>query len=1042
MKFNKKVHLYFSIFLAFACQPSLANDIDTLLAKVSIALGNEYLKTAAVYSDSLQSILENNPDVYSNSATSSDVSELYQSTLASYELFKSLALGEYGAVYCLENCPDGESPLKLDFSSAYLRRDALTRADLAASDQGLKALTGKYSTLYSSNTEFQDHILYRLKGMVTEQEKLDEKAREMNSRYHQALSSYVDNSNEIVGIEQSLLKEENYNYDNQTQITNYQSCIDKESLSDQFEETELKNAIAQYDILKRNLDNHFDKVFDISFDQPGSGSSTTVHAVLGWQQQQFSFAPNEDIYIQAYGKWNVKGACSSYSRGDLFLGRSGNENLRGFSLSNVISGALNPFLGIANAVGDLFSPEEVLDQKLEDSSKAAFDQIVNKDLRTSAMGYNFSFSSSYGTSSGNSVSQGQNIGASFSYFSFGQSSGTGQSAGSSQGNGTSGTYELRLKTTSSPENAVGSLIGSFCDSDPDVAGCPSFYIGTNMIVRVPADIGTKKLWLRANDHVASTSNNNGSMTVHVKKHGKFQNYWAQYLDWQEQECDSDGQNCGLKAILENIAYIPNPFQVAKSVFIKKFPEFPQEVTSLILEEMNYLIELKVIAKQLKAKDLSRELHGVRIAACKEQLGLTEKKVSNTKDMIRLYRKLEQGTETKKLILEMTRRFYQEELIGINRVRKMNLDRLTRYFAMAVNSYNYLYQQNFDLQGEPQEYREAEYYQNHLNVMEDSILEITAENDLLNPNRGFVVHQLTKEELKPLLDPDHRNRRAQFRIDFNEYMCRGFNLNDQSRVMIEKVGVLLDLDPTREHLFFSNTHVRNTKFSIVHGSENRFYDFNGNEVEFWMPSQKRKINGYSTRVLVDSDSDYYVLRDSKLFDRASFRKTSFSTTWRMDMLDAALNMYEESDTTHSDPILQGVKFVMWFNSADLQADQPINQCLNAPNSLSSSVVSSPTLESTITFSYDTGDADYVKATRFFLYRSEVEKSGFRRVSYTNKGSTDCLVTGTTDTCNLKDLDLESTSGKKYFYKIRAAYKNEGDDSYKLGNFSNVTSVTIP
>src|SRR5690606_15841914 len=116
---------------------------------------------------------------------------------------------------------------------------------------------------------------------------------------------------------------------------------------------------------------------------------------------------------------------------------------------------------------------------------------------------------------------------------------------------------------------------------------------------------------------------------------------------------------------------------------------------------------------------------------------------------------------------------------------------------------------------------------------------------------------------------------------------------------------------------------------THGLENTFYDFLGNEVEYWMPSQSRDIQGYSTRILVDANSDYYELRDKRYFERLSFRKTSLASTWQVEMKDPAILMYEPSDVTYSNPLLKGVKLVFWYNSTETQGQTLINSCLASP-----------------------------------------------------------------------------------------------------------------
>src|SRR5690606_7511494 len=140
---------------------------------------------------------------------------------------------------------------------------------------------------------------------------------------------------------------------------------------------------------------------------------------------------------------------------------------------------------------------------------------------------------------------------------------------------------------------VGSLIGSLCPEHPSTnPSCPRFLIGNGTTVENPFGL---PLWLRANDSDAFPLNA-GAMRVQVRKQVSFKTYWDQYESWFSSECNEDGTGCGLGYILENIAYIPNPYTAAKALLIKQFPDFPDAVMNLILQQVNYLIEMKILAR--------------------------------------------------------------------------------------------------------------------------------------------------------------------------------------------------------------------------------------------------------------------------------------------------------------------------------------------------------------------------------------------------------------------------------------------------------------
>src|SRR5690606_4470789 len=129
----------------------------------------------------------------------------------------------------------------------------------------------------------------------------------------------------------------------------------------------------------------------------------------------------------------------------------------------------------------------------------------------------------------------------------------------------------------------------------------------------------------------------------------------------------------------------------------------------------------------------------------------------TKDIISTYQRRQGTIRAKEILLDTSRKFYEDELVSLNVVREKNLERIRRYYSLALSSYNYLYLDNRNLEENASQYHEGEYYSEQIDLMNDLILEITTINDLLNPNRGFVVYQLSPDELKALQNPDFRQR---------------------------------------------------------------------------------------------------------------------------------------------------------------------------------------------------------------------------------------------------------------------------------------------
>ncbi len=1017
---------------------SLGQDLDELVAKTSLALGNEYYKLAQ--------------DIKSKIVTCEELSDGcddYLELVDQYDSYKQLALSEYQAIICTASeCASDFGILQLSSGNYYLRKEAMIRFDQITKGLGANGVIGNNASIYAVNSNFEEHLMGHLDRLIADQVALDKEARAFRQTYLDLQSAYVGLDDEIVGVEQSLLRDTNYTAENQSQILSYEECVEGGESEAKFESNEIDKAYTQIEILESNSLNFHKEMFDIVVPSAFSSGDVIVSANKTWQSFDFHFDGASVVSISGTGQWNVKGAATEFADGQLYYDSDSNDSAACWALSNNgkgVSAVSNLKNGLKTDI-KLSCLENFNHEAVDMLSTVGMQSITLSGFRTDAGGYMFSMSSSIGGSqsgsSGSSSSSSKPNKKGDGTISSGSSSSS--SSGVSNSSSVGATFPLRLTTTFLPEAPLGSLIGSFCDEVPDGENCEVFVIGSNLVLSSSEINIGKKLWLRANDS-SNVENNTGSISVSVRTSTKVAAYWNEFVSWSNKKCDDNGEHCGLEAILNNIAYSANPFLVAKSSFYNHFPLMPAQLTDIFLQYVNYAIEKKVIERDIKTKEHSRELQLAKIEQCKRQLVLAKDSLSRAYDLVATYQRREQNTETRQLLLDTSKSYYESELSNLNQMRDKNLERIKRYFAYAVNAYNYLFLDQFSAAGEPKKYHEGDYYYSQLNEIKDLVFDITTENDLLNPNRGFVVYELNSSQLKPLQSKDFRDRKVQVRLDIRDFFCDGFNLEDQSRVMIDKVGVLLDIDPENEYKFFTNPHVRSTKVSLTHGAENRLFDFYGNEHEFWMPGQKRKVNAISSRVLVDSDSDYMALRESRYFDRLSFRKTSFSTTWNIEMRDPSVQMFDSADVDFSNPYLKGVKLVFWYNSTETQNDGIINSCLIPPFGVAAAYDATGVAPKiNLQFSIDVDDPDFETTDRYFVYRSFESDKGFERVGYVDKSDVSaCRESVDSFTCEWSDSSIKTLGGDTIYYKVRSAYKdsNKGAD-YMYGIWSTSSRVTVP
>src|SRR5690606_38780243 len=99
-----------------------------------------------------------------------------------------------------------------------------------------------------------------------QQQRLDSEARRLANQYNQLKAAFVDeDTSTIVGVDQQVLREENYLIDVQTQITGYQGCIENTQAEYDFESGELVKAVKQLNTMESNVRSNFREVYDYTY---------------------------------------------------------------------------------------------------------------------------------------------------------------------------------------------------------------------------------------------------------------------------------------------------------------------------------------------------------------------------------------------------------------------------------------------------------------------------------------------------------------------------------------------------------------------------------------------------------------------------------------------------------------------------------------------------------------------------------------------------------------------------------------------------------
>src|SRR5690606_16862890 len=197
------------------------------------------------------------------------------------------------------NCPESIPATGLELSSSYnfLRREAFTKYDQLKRGSNVFGTIGDYASIYAANSSFEDHLMAKVNKLIEIQQVMDQEARKVHLSSIELSKAYVDlTTEEIVGVDQALIRDNNYIRDIQTQISAYQSCIQSESLELNFEVQELKKALEQVSVLERNAATYFEKIFSDNF-SGNQSQAFQINAANGWTQLDLSFSNSANIYL-------------------------------------------------------------------------------------------------------------------------------------------------------------------------------------------------------------------------------------------------------------------------------------------------------------------------------------------------------------------------------------------------------------------------------------------------------------------------------------------------------------------------------------------------------------------------------------------------------------------------------------------------------------------------------------------------------------------------------------------------------------------------
>jgi len=939
MRFKRGVPVLGLVWIAslMASSPSLAQDDDTevVRARAYIALADELYSLAEGYADELVRIFAKRSsgagaytpgtpaDPIPITGTGTTYTDEELRTIEKYNAVVEEAKQNYEKLFGADYSFAGTDPMVLPINFTYLKREAYFKWSIL--QQGF--LSGGHrvrgANLYAVNADFKKDLLERTGQIVEEVRRLDEEARRLRNDYNAIKRARVDENGALVGIDESRLQAQNYSLDTQSQIRQYQGQMESLDLQ---QGSESEDIIAKTKILYPAQDLFQRRWTSLMNVKATGGTSDFVTVQANWNYEDAktnaitgSFPPGSYLLIRASGKWVPKGIIS------------------GGAVHPVTSIPPKNYFGFFGIrYGDLGQ----INFGLNEYDALVAQQLQSGALDADANGLSITTQESVTEAvertrtDSSSVSVGAQASAGFSLFgngvtvtasaSTGHTDETRNSKGRSKSQGVTTGY--KIANADMPTAVVGSLIAFVDWPGRNPADVQPIFVGSSGMIQIPNDAPPTDvvLYLMQNDAAGHHGQSTGSVNVEISTTSSFASYMPTFVNWLERGCNNsnaDGtevSDCGFKAILDKVAFQKDPQTFARSalnVFLQSVNP-PGPFAKYISDIVEASVSLEMANRELELAIQRSEQTKISAMTARSAYEASQDKAQVTEELVESIQRRADYATQKGPLLAAAVRYYEDEIANVEVLRSHVLARLKRYLGLTIDSFNYLYLTDFKIQGEATVGFEGDFYKQKLDILVDQITNIDVQDDLLNPNRGYLVQDLSAEQVAEL----KAKGTTGLVLKPEDFFCKGYGIEDQVRVHIEKVGYLLDIDPINEQRFFKNPNTRRVAIRTTHSNSNVHYDLFGNVIEYYLPSQTKDIYGYSQRVLTDYHSDYVELGLSNAFQRASFRNTSYASSWILELLDR-----QSFDLSY----LNGVKFVIYFTSTEARDGKTLQNCTAAP-----------------------------------------------------------------------------------------------------------------
>jgi hypothetical protein len=925
---NKNILVLLTVLMfgGFLCpkQSRADQDADVLRAEAYIELGDALYALAQQDSDQLSASLTQQGVVVPPGQQLSPgftYTAAQQTIISNYNAIASQASTAYQEVFGQDFGIQTGTTLNLPINYQYLKRDAYQKYMILKSGFLIGANRRRGANLYAVNADFKKDIIGRTSNLVSELQRLDTEDQRLQQEYNSFQVSQVDAQGDVTGVTASDLQAQNYSTGVQTQIVQYQGQA--QSLDSQLsdEETDLEAAEAVVDSSRSVFSTNWSNLLNVQATSTSSPALITVNATqASFAAVPGTFVPGQLLYIQGAGTWKPRGSIDSATFTP-FDGVSTNG-----LLGDCVGGVLATIATVGNnCIVGLLEPLFGSDPNsnlinLNTQYTTAINAMITDALSCDGNGVYVSTSDSVSqsTSSSTSVSAGVSFG-------FSASISTSVSNSEGESSGQSVTVGMQANNSDLPSANLGALIGQFSGTGLTTAQQQPFYIGISNVIQIPSNAtGNVTLSLMQNDIAGHHEHNEGSLQVQISTSTSFASYLPAFWAWFNQSCQSvpnssQVQNCGFQAIVSNLAYETDPESMAASAlsgFLNSYPsnlqpvpaEFQQLLTGAVNASLSTAmanVDYDLALSKYEQTEISKD-------TATSSLALSQQQMTTTANLINQIQKQQATATTSEALLAVGNQYYEDELANMENMRTYVIARLQRYMGITFDSFNYLYLANAQIKGQAQPGHEGDFYYTQLTGLTDQLSDDDVDNDVSNPNIGYLVYQLSASQLSQLVS----SGKTEFSLNPSQFFCQGYGIEDQVRLHIQKVGYLLDIDPLNEQNFFTNPNVRRMAIRTTHGNTNINYDLSGNTIEYYLPSQSKEIYGYSTRVLTDYQSDYTQLGNSDLFQRRSFQNTSYVSDWTMQL---------ENTQSFNLQYLQGVKLVVYFSSVEATNGAQLATC---------------------------------------------------------------------------------------------------------------------